>query len=345
MSTAIPRPLRIVGVHGSPYSRKVLAALRYRRIPYAWIVQGSAEDHDLPSPRVFLLPQLLLENDKGETVAVTDSTPLLRRLEAAAPGRELRPADPVMALLDAIVEDWADEWLTKAMFHYRWAFEADAQKAARILPRWSDTRRGDDEIAMRGAMFSDRQIGRLGVVGSNSTTGPFIEDSYRRALAVLNARLTDSRFLLGERPAACDFAVYGQLTQLLAFDPTPSAIALAEAPRVVAWVDVVDELSGLEPSASDWIARDEAGGDSLRALLAEIGRVYVPFLLANARAVSNGTETVECTLDGHTWTQKPFPYQAKCLAWLREEHTALCPSDRAAADAILAGSGCDGLFA
>lgn len=344
MSTAVPRPLRIVGVHGSPYSRKVLAALRYRRIPYAWIVQGSAEDHDLPSPRVFLLPQLLLENDEGVAVAATDSTPLLRRLEAAAPGRELRPPDPVTALLDAILEDWADEWLTKAMFHYRWAFEADAQKAARILPRWSDTSRADDEIAMRGRMFSDRQIGRLGVVGSNATTGPFIEDSYRRALALLDRRLTHSRFLLGGRPAACDFAVYGQLTQLVAFDPTPSAIALAEAPRIVAWVDIVDELSGLEPSALDWTTRDEARDDSLRALLSEIGRVYVPFLLANARAVASGAEAVECTLDGHAWTQKPFPYQAKCLTWLREEHAALDPADRAAADALLAGTGCDGLF-
>jgi glutathione S-transferase len=250
-----------------------------------------------------------------------------------------------MALIDAILEDWADEWLTKAMFHYRWAFEDDAKRAAAILPRWSRTERADDEIAMRGRMFADRQIGRLGVVGSDKITGPFIEDSYRRALAVLNARLADSRFLLGGRPAACDFAVYGQLTQLVAFDPTPSAIALAESPRVVAWVDVVDELSGLEPSASDWTRRDEAGSESLRALLMEVGRVYVPFLLANASAVADGADRVECKLDSHAWTQKPFPYQAKCLTWLREEHAALHPSDRAAADALLAGTGCESLFA
>ncbi|MBI3783476.1 MAG: glutathione S-transferase N-terminal domain-containing protein [Deltaproteobacteria bacterium] len=48
-------PLRIVGAPGSPYSRKLRAVLRYRRIPYAWINQGSPETHGLPQPRVHLL--------------------------------------------------------------------------------------------------------------------------------------------------------------------------------------------------------------------------------------------------------------------------------------------------
>jgi hypothetical protein len=150
--------------------------------------------------------------------------------------------------------------------------------------------------------------------------------------------------VLGARPAACDFALYGQLTQLAGFDPTPSALALEIAPRVAAWVEIVEDLSGLEPSPAQWTPRGELG-DTLRALVAEVGRVYAPFLLANAAALERGAERVEATIDGRPWLQRPFPYQGKCLAWLREARAALGAGDRRALDALLAGSGCEALFA
>ena len=72
--------------------------------------------------------------------------------------------------------------------------------------------------------------------------------------------------------------------------------------------------------------------------------MYAPFLLANAAALERGAEQVECEIDGQKWTQKPFPYQGKCLRWLRESHAALAPDDRACVDALLAGTGCEVLF-
>ena len=56
----VHQPLCIVGMPGSPYSRKLRAVLRYRRIPHAWVHQGSPEARGLPQPRVALLPQLML---------------------------------------------------------------------------------------------------------------------------------------------------------------------------------------------------------------------------------------------------------------------------------------------
>ena len=338
------RPLIIVGMPGSPYSRKLRAVLRYRRIPHAWVHQFSPEARGLPRPRVELLPQLLLPGPDGGRAAHTDSTPLIRRLEAMQAGRSVIPSDPAIAFLDALLEDYADEWLTKAMFHYRWAFAADAAQAAAILPRWARTDGPEDEAVRMGRMFSERQIGRLGVVGSNAVTAPVIEASYRRLLALLDARLTASRCVLGGRPGCADFGLYGQLTQLAGFDPTSRAIALETAPRVVAWVDLVEDLSGLEPRDDDWLGRD-AVPDSVRALLAEVGRVYVPFLIANADALARGAEQVECTIDGRPWVQRPFPYQGKCLGWLRESRAALSEEDRRWVDATLAGTGCEALFA
>jgi len=338
------RPFTLVGAPGSPYSRKLRAVLRYRRIAYAWVNRGSPEARTLPRPRVDLLPQLLLPDAAGALEAVTDSTPLIRRLEALVAGRSVIPSDPAVAFLDALLEDYADEWLTKAMFHYRWAFAPDTAKAAAILPRWSRTDQPEEQARALGRLFAERQIGRLGVVGSNETTAPVIEASYLRLLALLEAHLERSRFLFGDRPAASDFALYGQLTQLAGFDPTPAAIALDVAPRVVAWVDGVEDLSGLEPRDDAWIGRD-AIPETLRALLAEVGRVYAPFLLANAAAVARGAERVACEIDGRPWVQAPFPYQAKCLGWLRAARAALAPADRGAVDRVLAGTGCEALFA
>ena len=102
----------IVGAPGSPYSRKMLALLRYRRIPYRWITRGSKEDSGLPAAKVDLLPLLLFDNGNGELEAAIDSTPLIRRLEAehaASPlaDRSVLPPDPALAMLDALVEDFA----------------------------------------------------------------------------------------------------------------------------------------------------------------------------------------------------------------------------------------------
>jgi hypothetical protein len=82
----------------------------------------------------------------------------------------------------------------------------------------------------------------------------------------------------------------------------------------------------------------------LRALFAEVGRVYAPFLLANARALEAGAKRVECEIDGKPWVQQPFPYQGKCLAALRAGRAKLAGAERGAVDALLAGTGCEALF-
>src|ERR1043166_9752363 len=110
----IDQPLRIVGAPGSPYSRKLRAGLPSRRIPFAWINQGSPESRGLPPPRVQLLPQLIFAGDDGVLEARTDSTPLIRELEKRYPGRSVIPPHRALAFIDALLEDYADEWLPKA---------------------------------------------------------------------------------------------------------------------------------------------------------------------------------------------------------------------------------------
>lgn len=331
------------GVPGSPYTRKMLALLRYRHIPYS-LLQVSHDVAGLPRPKVPLLPTFYFEGPDGERIPMTDSTPILRRLERERPGRGVRPPDPALALIDALLEDFGDEWLTKAMFHYRWAYDADVAKASAVLPAFTRARLPDDILQGAGRAVAERQIPRLRYVGSNATTGPVIEAGYVRFVDLMEAHLRGHRFLLGGRPAAADFAIYGQLTQLAHFDPTPMALTHARAPRLCAWVLLMEDLTGEEPVESDWADAD-ALPPTITALLGEAGRAYAPLLLANARAVEAGQDEVRAEIDGQPWVSQPFPYQAKCLTWLREEYGALSPADRARADAALAGTGCEALFA
>ena len=338
-------PLKLLGSPGSPYSRKLRAVLRFRRLPHRWTLRGSKDEGEVPELRVRLMPVLVFPGPEGRyDEAAVDSTPLIRRLEREHAGRSVIPPDPVLAFLDALLEDYADEWLTKCMFHYRWAFPADVAFAGSVLPRWGAIDKSEAEIAMRSKLVSERQIGRLAVVGSNPTTARVIEESYRRLLHRLDARLTESTFVFGQRPAASDFGLYGQLTQLVQLDPIPMALARDETPRIVAWIEQVEDLSGLGVDEADWIARSPFP-DSLRALFCEVGRVYAPFLLANARALETGAAHVECEIDGKPWVQRPFPYQGKCLATLRAEHSKLTADEHSAVDALLAGTGCEVLFA
>ena len=337
-------PLLLSGAPGSPYTRKMLAVLRYRHIPYRFFLSGHDTPTKLPTPKVQLLPTFYLQENGGEYQAAVDSSPLIRRFETEFSGRSVLSTDPVVDFIDYLVEDYADEWLTKAMFHYRWYYKPDIERAAAILPRWRAVTASEDDHLKMGKMFADRQISRLYVVGSNDTTAPVIEASYLRFLDCMKVVLEKQPFIMGRRPGSSDFGVFGQLTQLTHFDPTPMEETLRRAPRVFAWVDIMEDLSGVEPAEGDWIKRDDIRG-ILGDLLTEIGRVYVPALIANANALMSGAEKVETEIDGKPWVQQPFPYQGKCLQWLREKRAALSEADRKAVDELLAGTGCEVLFA
>jgi len=336
--------LPVRGSPGSPYTRKMLALLRYRRIPYRYI-QGQIDGADeLPAPKVGLIPVFYFDDENDGLVAEVDSTPIIRRLEIEYPGRSVIPADPALAFIDYLLEDYGDEWLTKAMFHYRWYYQDDIEMAGSVLPHYADVTQSEETVVQMKQIFSERQISRLYVVGSNDTTAIVIEESYQRFLTCLNNHLKCSPFLMGRRPGAADFGCLGQLTQLVQFDPTPAKLAAQQVPRVHAWVSKMEDLSGLECRDDGFYASDEVPA-TLIDLLKEVGRTYVPVMLANYEAFEKGLEKVETTVEGKSWVQEPFPYQAKCLQWLRIEYAKLDVDDRVRVDAMLDGTGCELLLA
>ncbi|MCZ6831873.1 MAG: glutathione S-transferase family protein [Gammaproteobacteria bacterium] len=339
-------PMQLIGSPASPYTQKMLALLRYRHISYA-VIWGDPTDKlnemGVSLPKMVFLPTFLLPDSDGSVEAVCDSTPIIRALEERYSERSVVPTDPALALIDYLLEDFGDEWCTKYMFHYRWYPEADADNAGTLLPLLSGLTMPEEQHAQEKSAFTTRQIERLKFVGSNDSTAPVIEASYRRLLTLLDAHFCQFPFLLGYRPGASDFAIMGQFSQLVGFDPTSRAIALQYAPRTVAWVALMEDQSGVLPTEDDWIKLDTLPA-TLKALLGEIGRVYVPALRANAAALANDENHWEMEIDGHLWRQRTFSYQAKCFTWIRNTYHDLSPANRCRVDNMLAGTGCEVLF-
>lgn len=337
-------PLKLGGAFGSPYSIKLRAVLRYRRLPYRWMPRDSAFD-DLPEVPVRIMPALGFPGADGAYgEAMVDSTPIIARLEQMTSERSVVPVDPAVAFIDELLEDFGDEWVTKAMYHYRWFYEENIAKAGKLLPLELDLQMSEATYANAVPFITDRQISRRALVGSTEENRAVIERSYERVLDLMEAHLASYPYLCGARPGRGDFGIFGQLSQLVGWDPVSAAVAVDRAPRVVHWVMRTDDASWWPVSGHDgWFDR-ETLPRSTRALLAEVGTVYAPFLLANAAAAEAGDEMFSLTLPDGPYSQGTFKYQVKCLGWLREHYTALAEGDRRAVDELLEGTGCEALF-
>ena len=365
-------PIKVFGNVGSPYTQKILSLLRYKNIPYtvSWgdVVQNLSF-LDIQPPKPVLLPTIVLKDKNGSDICKTDTTPIIRYLEDIYKDKSVIPNSSVLRFLNYLLEDFADEWTTKYMFHYRWYFNEDAENAKKMLVLQHKIDIDDESMNQFSDVIADRQINRLWVVGSNNDTANLIDQSYKRYLLLMENHLKHLPFMFGQRPSSSDFGLYGQLTQLVGFDPTPRNIAYQISPRTVSWVNIMSDLSGLHDSGgigeffgvkgnkSDnksklnyfddndygWIDIDNIP-DSLIQIFNEVGKVYIPCLIANAKAYENGDEVWETTIDGSIWKQKTFPYQVKCLNWIKDEFNKLSANDKKTTLDLIGGSGCEDIL-
>lgn len=323
----------IHGALGSPYSLKVRAALRYRRLPHVWIHGMATQGAALSNVRAPVIPVVRFPDDSWHN----DSTPLLHELERRHPGdRSIIPPDPARAFLAALIEDFSDEWLTKAMFGYRWLEEVDQIQMSRWLA-FDALKGGGLETSQRNAeAFRQRQVSRMAFVGCTAENFPLIEASTRSVLAALEAHVVDRHCLFGTRPSLAEFGLYGQLSQL-GVDPTAQTMMRADYPYSFRWLAHIDDMSGIN---GDWDADNSPLPAIIPALLDVIGQVYLPFLLANTAALADNHEEVRFEAMGHAYVQGPFKYQVKCLAELRAALAALPDDARRIVDPLLDQSGC-----
>jgi glutathione S-transferase len=271
----------------------------------------------------------------AEDNAVQDSTPMIEALEREFPEPSVIPEDAALAFVAALLEDYADEWLNKAMFHYRWSYPDDQESASRrIVDMIFEGAEAPDGMA---DSVRTRMVGRLHHVGSSPETAPVIEGSFTRVVVLLERLLGSRKYLFGGKPSLADFGLAGQLAQLLS-DPTPGAVLRAQAPKLVKWIERMENPR----DEGAFVALDKVRDELAELLRAEVVGAYLMWMAANAQAVADDAAGVAVEIAGVTFTQKPQRYAAKALAELKRKRAAV---DDDALTALLREAGVDAYLA
>ena len=332
MATDDPYPYRLYAHIGSPYSMKMRALLRYRRIPH--IVAGRMAEWAKAFQQVRVPVMPVLEYPDG--TFQNDSTPLILELERRHAERSVIPEREADAFLAALIEDVADEWLSKAMYAYRWAFPEHTKWTGRLIAFDQHFGGGRENLERFGHEFEARQVGRNALVGCTEANMPMLMEIADRVLDSLEPSIPDHPFLFGSRPSNADFALFGQLCQFT-LDLAAIRPCQDRAPYTMRWCHHVHDLSG---HVGEWRREDKPMSPAVDALLGLAGEAYLPFLLANEAALASGAERVRIEAHGLAYEGAPFKYQRRCLGELRAGYAALSEGARRSLDPILEERDC-----
>ncbi len=324
---------RLIGSNPSPYSVKMRALMRYRRLPFFWEWRSPKNMEETKDVRPQVIPILQYPDGSFRN----DSTFVALDLEQRHSERSVLPEDAGLRFLTLLIEDMADEWGTKCMFHYRWFYAADQDFCSKWIAGETGMGLPYDKVLERAEMFAERQIGRMALVGCTPENRPVIEESYLRVLRLMEEGLKETPFIFGARPTLADFGWFGQLFQLY-MDPTPSTQMRLTGPKVYMWVPRLDDCSGVDAAAP--LVSADALSPMVMGFLRLAGELYLPFLAANAGALQSGAEEVSLEIWGQRYRQAAFRYQGKCYDWLKSEFARLDGTARAAIEPALQQTGC-----
>jgi glutathione S-transferase len=320
---------RIFGSEMSPYSVKVRSYARYKGIPHQWIPRTMASEEAYRKyARLPIVPTVATPEDEG----LQDSTPIMETLDARFPEPSIHPADSALAFLSALIEEFGDEWGNKLMFHHRWFAQVDQLASAQTLARLAQPNGDEAEVAQWAAMILQRMSTRGHFVGSSPANAPLITGYYFELLDLLEAHLQGRKYLFGGRPAFADFGLGGQLYEC-SVDPTCGAGMRARGPAVLDWCHRM-----MEPRDDGPFETWESLAPTLKPLLAYVGRYFLPWTAANARALEAGEAEFTVELPGGAYSQPPQKYHARSLGVLRARYAAV--ADNAGLRAILDEAGC-----
>jgi glutathione S-transferase len=327
----------VVAGPGSPYSHKMRAVLRYRRIPHDWTIMlggfdGTAKIGKLGSLHKPLLPVVGF----ADGTYWNDTTPIIHELEARhRHGRSVLPPTQAARFLARLIEDFSDEWLPVPLMEFRWTSDEDVSFCARRQMQGWLGAVSEQELAAGTDRFVARQQKLRTILGGGSADSAAVcTRQYEALLDILEASLSQQLFLFGDRPSIADFGLYGMLSQFV-IDPTPARIMRKRAVRVYQWTYYLDDLSGHDGAWS----QDALGGTAVRALVTLAGRSMLPMMLALARAHAAGEHLATYEVDGVRLNRIVLPYPVHCWLWLKQMFAELPEIERQSLKPLLEEAG------
>lgn len=325
---------RVIGSEESPFSVKVRAYLRYKRLPHTWLDRTQAGELFSRHARLPLIPLVVTADDRG----LQDSTLIIQSIEADQPEPSIHPPDAIARFISVLLEEFADEWGNKWLVHYRWAREVDRLACSQRLALIANPDLRGAELEASAREIRDRMTNPVWFTGFAPQTGQQIEDSFKDALALLEPHLAAFPYLFGGRPAFADFALWGQLNGAQR-DPTPRGIVEIQAPHTVAWLARMQQAEALG-AFETW----EKLAPTLEPLVVDqVGGLFLPWSAANAEAIEAGRTSVSVQLRGASWEAPPERDSADSLRALRHAYAVV--ANNSELETVLARSGCLGWLA
>lgn len=302
---------RLFGAETSAYSTKMRSYLKYKGVAFDWQPRTSENEAEIRSlSRFATLPVLVTASG----FAVHDTTPMIEALEADSPEPSATPADPVTAFLACVLEEYADTWLAKAAYHYRWTRKKDQRlAAARSVDDYYPNGAPEDRKAAEDLAI-ETMLGQLRVMGLEGDLGASIEKSFKRFVKLLDDHLRKHLCIFGGRPSIADFAIAGQLIQMMK-DPTPAKIIEKDGEFVTKWCEFLEDPKPSGP----FEALDDLKETLAPIFSEELAAGFLPWAAENLESSLAGLETFDVTLGKETFTLAPLRSAARSFRELRRK--------------------------
>lgn len=268
------------GTPNSLYTGKARSYLIKQGIAFTNRVAGEADFRETIVPKAgrWIIP--VLEAEDGSIVQ--DGADIIRHFEAQGAARlPAFPASPRHAIIGQIFELFGGEGLLRPAMHYRWNFDEtnrafiEADFARSLAP----TNAPAEMQAGIFAMASKRMRAAMAGFGVTPETIPVIEAAYAEFLALFDAHLASSPYLLGGAPTIGDYGLIAPLYAHLARDPVPAQRMQLTAHRVWRWTERMnraDADAGEYGAPDPALLADDGVPDSLKALLRFVAADYLP---------------------------------------------------------------------
>ena len=328
---------KLHGMLMSPFSMKLRAYLRYRRIPFQWCNNARAHEIAMTKVSTYMVPVIEYPDGTFEN----DSTPIIDKFEAKIAERRTEPENEADAFLAYLIEDFADEWLLWPFFMHRWRLEADQKHNGQwILYEALQGNVLDDDFAAQSEFWASRQMKGLKLLCGSPDYDALLDDSLQAFLGIMEKAVSNRLFFFGSRPSRAEIAIYGILSQEIQ-DLSASSFMYERYRFTTRWVSMIDDLSGVE---GEWEPLSTDTEKLLASPIAEIlklsGKYHLPLLLANEKALANGEDVFSFDIDGTEFTRNSHDRHATCLPALRKRYAQLSEESKDALKTVLEKSNC-----